>query len=342
MTSGVKAFSKKRRIGVLAIVLAVVLLAFSIWLGTLSGESVNLRQMIVAEDGQCSVLPVTAELDVKKEGRYVFEGEWSTGNGGFITGLYVTASDGSEPFAMTADSCEFRSKKIELPAGICTVSLEFLTNALQAEEFCRVHNLFEESSIRDYAFADDGTWTVDYEIGITRNSVAPHIIGLVFGIIIGCIIVAIVLFITKDGDSAKCEYDERQEAIRGTGFKYGFVTLVSYMVLMMIFDLFEVELPFTRVIGSFIGIIIAFAVAITYWILNDAYFSLNENKPRLLIAFTLITVSNILIGVVNAIEGKCIENGKLSTGSLNIICSILLLYVLAVILIRQRLAKEED
>ncbi len=342
MTSGVKALSKKSKLGVLAVVLAVVLLASAICLGTLSGEYVNLRQMIVAEDGQCAVLPVTAELEVEKEGRYVFDGGWSTDKDGFITGLYVTASDGSEPFAMTADSCDFRSERIELPAGICTVTLEFLTNALQAEEFCRVHNLPEVSSISDYTFAKDGTWTVDYEVGITVNPVAPYALGLIFGGIIGCIIAAIVLFITRNGESAKCEFDERQEAIRGTGYKYGFVTLVSYMVLWMIFDLFEVELPFTRVIGSFIGIIIAFAVAITYWIINDAYFSLNDNKPRLMIAFSLISVANIIIGVINAIEGRCVENGKLTIGSLNIICSILLLYVFVVILIRQRLAAKED
>ena len=58
--------------------------------------------------------------------------------------------------------------------------------------------------------------------------------GLVFGLIIGLAIAAILIKAANKDGKFKTKYDERQEAVRGKAYKYSFYTLLFFDVLRII------------------------------------------------------------------------------------------------------------
>ena len=58
------------------------------------------------------------------------------------------------------------------------------------------------------------------------------VLGILCGLLIGGIVVVIILKLTKEDGSVKCKYDERQQLVRGIGFKYGFLCCSSIIFFM--------------------------------------------------------------------------------------------------------------
>ena len=61
------------------------------------------------------------------------------------------------------------------------------------------------------------------------NAVASY--GMVFGLMIGLVIAVILLKFANKDHRFKTQYDERQESIKGRGYKYSFYTLASKLGL---------------------------------------------------------------------------------------------------------------
>lgn len=111
--------------------------------------------------------------------------------------------------------------------------------------------------------------------------------GALVGIIAGVVLAAVLLKLTKKDGSMRCRYDERQEVVRGRGFKYGFFTMLIYFAAETLFGSF-LELFADRSVISFIGLCLGVAVYAVYGIWKDAYISLNENPKRVIIVFFVI------------------------------------------------------
>lgn len=148
------------------------------------------------------------------------------------------------------------------------------------------------------------------------------LLGLGCGVLIGVILVIAILKATKKDGSIKCKYDERQEVARGKGFKYGFFTLLIYEVCfaMVVSSITSMLNTTLLMLLSLLGCGIAIAVYVTYCIWHEAYISLNENKTRVLIAFIIIAVVNVAIGIVNISN---VTGTDISMGWANIFCGIL-------------------
>lgn len=152
------------------------------------------------------------------------------------------------------------------------------------------------------------------------------LIALGCGIVIGLVLVAIILKVTKKDGSIKCKYDERQELARGKGFKYGFFTLLIYNVILA-FGISAHETALNHIIVMMLillGCGIALAVYVTYCIWKEAYISLNENKTRVLIAFILLAAANFMMGFVSIYNTA---NNEVSLGWTNIFCGCLFLEI---------------
>jgi hypothetical protein len=167
------------------------------------------------------------------------------------------------------------------------------------------------------------------------------LIALGCGMLIGLVLVAIILKVTKKDGSIKCKYDERQELARGKGFKYSFFTLLIYNVILA-FGISAQETTLNHLILMMLillGCGISIAVYVTYCIWKEAYISLNENKTRVLIAFMLIALSNFVIGFVNISNTG---NTQISLGWVNVFCGCLFLEIFAAMGIKKFMSHRKE
>lgn len=153
-------------------------------------------------------------------------------------------------------------------------------------------------------------------------------IAYIAGFICGLIFVAIGLFICKKvgdkkyGKSEKPYYDERQLAIRGKAFRFGFIIYSVLEFIMIGISACEIKLPLS---DSYIhGIIFftAFLGFIIYSIWTDAYFQNGEKKGTWAIIIVFAAFINLFAAIMPKIRGGNI-------GLANLLITIFLVIILA-------------
>lgn len=168
------------------------------------------------------------------------------------------------------------------------------------------------------------------------------ILGIVVGFLFGIAIVAIGFKIAGRKLGTKCEFDERQELVRGRGFKRGFLVFVIYDAVYglaaMAADKFFME-PLSAMM---LGICLAVGVYAIYCIWNDAYFSLDENPMKMLILFITVAVLNVAVTIVNIFTGELIVNGVLTYRSANLFCGLLFISIIIVVFAKRMIRGGEE
>ena len=168
-----------------------------------------------------------------------------------------------------------------------------------------------------------------------------YILGVLCGILVGVILVALLFKCTKKRGSGKCQFDERQQLVRGRGFKYAYVTLAICNALYAAEDILVSDKLIDSALGLGFCVIISVAVYASYCIWNEGYFALNERPGRVMIAFSVIALVNIIIFIGEVHQTGIIENGKLIQGSLNLCCGAMLLVISVVVLLKKLQTKRE-
>lgn len=163
-----------------------------------------------------------------------------------------------------------------------------------------------------------------------------YLTGIGAGVLIGIILVAFILRMTKTNGKIRCEFDERQARIRGTGYKYGFYALITcnilYAVVWMAAEAMGKTIPVETDVAVFMMIFLSVIVMISYLIWHDAYFALNEHRKRVMISFACIALFNLWLGIMSIKDGRVVEDGVLTTGSLNLFCCIMFAIIFVVLL----------
>jgi hypothetical protein len=154
------------------------------------------------------------------------------------------------------------------------------------------------------------------------------------------IVVGIILSNQKKN---RKEYDERQELVRGRGFKYGFYTLMLYCVFYMMADIVEFKIIMDTFAVMTLGICISLLVHTSYCIWNDGFVALNDEGARGIKSTLLVGVLNFSLGIFNIIDGGVVCDGVITYRCSNLEVGILFLLVVAVMLLkRNRDRKEEE
>ena len=166
-------------------------------------------------------------------------------------------------------------------------------------------------------------------------------LGAITGAIIGLILCIVIFKICNKNNKVKSEYDERQEAIRGRGFKYGFYTALAYFAILTLLPITELNMKVDNSVLGFCGILISVLVLAVYTIWNDAYWGINNNRMRYLIVFALATVINIAVGIGACVTGNMIQDGVVQAPAINLLCGVLFL-VIAITLVIKMVAKREE
>lgn len=179
-----------------------------------------------------------------------------------------------------------------------------------------------------------GVENVEYVLGFMVGA------GMVFVVSF----VAIILFLkaTKKDGSIRCKYDERQELIRGRGFKYAFFTLLIYNFVVPMSKILEIELPADEYALFMIGAILGLLVQVVYSIWNEAYFSLNENPKKIMIGLAFIGFANLALGIMHIVHGTFLIDGKLTFNSINFLLGITFVIIFATLAAKQIVNKREE
>lgn len=159
-------------------------------------------------------------------------------------------------------------------------------------------------------------------------------LGFLAGVVAGCILVVLFLWMTKKDGSIRCKYDERQQLVRGRGFQYGFFSWMIFNGIEILLDVgFEKQYMDTSM-SLYFGMVVGVAVYVSYNIWHDGYFSLNENPKRAISLLVAMTVLNGACGAFRVHEGL-LENGVLTLlNGANLLLAVAMLLILSVLFVK--------
>lgn len=174
-----------------------------------------------------------------------------------------------------------------------------------------------------------------------------HSFAWIAGFVVGILLVAVVGFIFArfahtDG-ARKPKFDERQELIRGRGYKYAFFTVLWYLVIYSLLKFAFGLKIMDDMAEMFVAVILGVGVYACYTIWKDAYFALNERRKSYIWLFVAVVVLNVTVGVGHIRDGSFIVDGVLTFGgSANLLAGVLILVILVMLLLKEIASRREE
>lgn len=175
----------------------------------------------------------------------------------------------------------------------------------------------------------------------------PYILGFLCGLIVVAIVALLLRYVLKKKNGVLCgEYDERQKAIQGRGYKYAYFTLMIAVAAGGVFDAWLgvkwIELfPF-----AMLCLWLSLCVFVTYCIAKDAYVSFQAKRKVLILIFALSALMNLGIALMEILHGDgIITGGCLNLTSANLFTGAASLQIAIALCIRavyDRVQREDE
>ena len=166
--------------------------------------------------------------------------------------------------------------------------------------------------------------------------------GLAFGIVTALIIFIIIWKFSKK--SMKGKFDERQELVRGRGYKYASFTMLGLITLDLLIESYNAfdTLPVPRTLALFFIILAGVMVYALYCIKNDSYFGVGTDYRTYRAVMWIVIVCNAVSGF-SGLRSGAMADGKLAFGPCaSILFCIAFVMIMISLSAKQRsLAKEE-
>ena len=119
-------------------------------------------------------------------------------------------------------------------------------------------------------------------------------VGVAIGLMVGLVISVILIKAANKDHKIKTQYDERQELIKGKGYKYSFYTMLFIEVVLMLLDMSEISLPFENYLLHICTVLLGCLVLCIHSIWNGVYWGLNNNHKRYTIIIAVAVILNII------------------------------------------------
>ena len=142
--------------------------------------------------------------------------------------------------------------------------------------------------------------------------------------------------------SVKGEYDERQERIRGRGYKISFFAYMIEFAILLFSDGVELELPLTNGAMYAIMFILPICIFVVYSISKDAFIGVRNNIKSFIAIAVVVLIVDIASTIAQSIAGAMIVDGKLTSACIAPATGVLFLVVLIALLIRNKSIKAEE
>ena len=143
--------------------------------------------------------------------------------------------------------------------------------------------------------------------------------GMVFGLLVGLVIAVILLKFANKDHRFKTKYDERQEFIKGQGYKYSFYTLAILEAFLAILEIGGITFAIERYLVHFIVLLIGLAVLCVHSIWNGVYWGLNNNRKRYTAIIVIAVALNLIPVIASIANGTLSRDGFYSLPLLNVI-----------------------
>ena len=263
---------------------------------------------------------------------------------GFLTTVIIEDEKGDVVYTSTAGSV-YLDTTMYLEAGNYTVNYYYHSDADEFRKFANKNLTCERETERIIAdcgfdgFAKNVSTIFDYTLKVypaKADQIHTAVIilwALAIGISFGCMIG--FLFRKMDDPEGKQRYDERQKIEQGRGYRIGFIATMISILVSFIFQgtgiLPAAYLLFLVILSAFIGL----SVVIVYWIWHECYFAINENSTRFLIFIGLFGILNMVISVINILNGWMFENGVPNFRCMNLLVAVLSLEIFIALLARR-------
>ena len=339
---------KNKKILVLIIAVIAVFVAMLVLLPE-DSYSEKMPTVVKVENSKASPEYLQTVVEIKKSGSYILNPDWMENKQpGFLTGFSVTDGSGRTVYSTVGGLLKMDSAPVKLEKGKYICRFDYICSNEELMAYAGAHSAYAPESpvIGEIPGAADwyrdGTWEMVYSLRVFKSDRAGAVISIVCGVIVGLLLVLLIVTISRDENAVAKKYDERQIAEQGKAYKYGFFSMFAALfVTMMLGDVLIQYAEMGLVI--FIDILIGASVMITYSIMHDAYFRLDESRRFYIIFFAFMAVFNIGIGIVHIVKGDIFDNGVLDmTGNMNLVCGIFILYVMMILLIKKLRDREED
>ncbi len=165
--------------------------------------------------------------------------------------------------------------------------------------------------------------------------------GAIFGACVGLVIAAIILLICNKNGKMKTEYDERQEAIRGRGYKYAAITGWAIAGFFGAASLGDLVIPMDDALKYFTILFASILVQTSHAIWNDAYYGSNNNVKKYFIVSVVLTVINGGISIVAGMQHELIVDGFMTWKCINVECTLLFVGI-ALMFVVKAIFKKDD
>lgn len=152
----------------------------------------------------------------------------------------------------------------------------------------------------------------------------------------------VLLYKRKIRKSERKKYDERQQIIRGRGYKYAFFSLMFYFAIMSAVTELVGKTFITISAISIIGICFGVGVYAVYCIMNGGYFAINEKQRSVMILLGIIALINVISSVGLIHDKELVKDGVLTGRCANLACTVLFVVVFIAIVIKGIIDKKED
>ncbi len=118
--------------------------------------------------------------------------------------------------------------------------------------------------------------------------------GMAMGLMVGLVIAVILLKVANKDHKLKTQYDERQELVKGKGYKYSFYTMMCVEVVLMLLDMAGISFPIESYLIHTCTLLLGCLVLCVHSIWNGAYWGLNNNHKRYAIIIVVAVILNII------------------------------------------------
>lgn len=91
-----------------------------------------------------------------------------------------------------------------------------------------------------------------------------------------------------------------------------------------------------------IGMLISLGVYTVYCIMHEAFLSLNQNPKRYALVLVFVGLANGISAIRQLRAGEAIiQNGRITSSSLNLLCAVFMFVILAAMLLKHFMSKRE-
>ena len=344
--------SKKNKIILATVVAMAAMIGVSLLFvaGVLKVPTIDLNPAIkvTITDGVAVPGQLEYEIEIPDTDTYSMYAGWEAEKPGLLTGCRILNEAGELVNAFTAESMTMSQGEVELQEGTYTVQFCFLTSPEAVKTFFKEYDVVREEmdvpyeEEDPYEYAQNGTWNMIYEFRWMEKD-APLTVGMVLGLLLGLMLVVLLLTVTKKGEDTRCKFDERQELLRGRGFKYGFFAMLISLFVLYILGGMDMISPWLAENQLGVILVVGMVVCICYCIWNDAYFALNENRTMLVVIFIAAGLSNLGLGIggiVKSISANAAEHIVSQPYSgMNLLVGIMFV-IIAVALLAKKVLKD--